>query len=55
VPIVVNAISVWNSVYTQRLLDELRPAGELITTSEIEHLSPLAHQHIHLYVTIPST
>ena len=23
--------------------------GELITTSEIAHISPLAHQHIHLY------
>jgi hypothetical protein len=26
----------------QRVLDELRAAGELITTSEIEHISPPA-------------
>ena len=51
--IVVNAIIVWNTVYTQRVLDELRGAGELITTSEIEHISPLAHQHIHLYGHYP--
>jgi TnpA family transposase len=51
--IVVNAIIVWNTVYTQRVLDELRAAGELITTSEIEHISPLAHQHIHLYGHYP--
>ena len=51
--IVVNAIIVWNTVYTQRVLDELRGAGELITSSEIEHISPLAHQHIHLYGHYP--
>jgi TnpA family transposase len=43
------AIVVWNTVYTDRVLDALRAGGELITTSEIEHISPLAHQHIHLY------
>jgi TnpA family transposase len=51
--IVINAIIVWNTVYTQRVLDELRSAGELITTSEIEHISPFAHQHIHLYGHYP--
>jgi TnpA family transposase len=51
--IVVNAIIAWNTVYTERVLDELRAAGELITTSEIEHISPLAHQHIHLYGHYP--
>ncbi len=44
---------VWNTVYIGRVLDELRGAGELITTSEIEHISPLAHQHIHLYGHYP--
>ena len=51
--IAVNAIIVWNTVYAGRVLDELRAAGELITTSEIEHISPLAHQHIHLYGHYP--
>jgi hypothetical protein len=51
--IVVNAIIVWNTVYTQRVLHELRAPGELITTSEIEHISPLAHHHIHLYGHYP--
>ena len=46
--IVVNAIIVWNTVYIQDCLDQLRATGELITTSEIQHISPLARQHIHL-------
>ncbi len=51
--IVVNAIIAWSPVYTQRVLDELRAAGGLITTCEIERISPLAHQHIHLYGHYP--
>jgi len=51
--VVVNAIVVWNTVYTSLTLDQLRARGELITTSEIEHISPLAHQHIHLYGHYP--
>lgn len=51
--VVVNAIIAWNTVYTQRVLDDLRARGQLITTSEIEHISPLAHQHIHLYGHYP--
>jgi hypothetical protein len=51
--IVVNAIVAWNTVYIQRVLDELLAAGELITTSETERISPLAHQHIHLYGHYP--
>jgi TnpA family transposase len=51
--VVVNAIIVWNTVYTSLTLDQLRASGELITTSEIEHISPLAHQHIHLYGHYP--
>jgi hypothetical protein len=51
--IAVNAIIAWNTVYIDRVLDELRASGEFITTSEIEHISPLAHQHIHLYGHYP--
>ncbi len=53
--IVVNAIIAWNTVYTERVLDELRATCVLITTSEIEHVSPLAYQHIHLYGHTRST
>jgi hypothetical protein len=41
--------TVWNTVYTQRILDQLRADGQLITTSEIEQISPLPHQHINAY------
>ena len=51
--IVVNAIIVWNTVYIQRVLDQLRANGEVIASSEIEHISPLARQHIHLYGHYP--
>lgn len=51
--IVVNAIIAWNTVYTQDALEQLRAGGELITTSEIEHISPLARQHIHLHGHYP--
>ncbi|MCA1588099.1 MAG: transposase, partial [Chloroflexi bacterium] len=51
--IVTNAIIAWNTVYTQRVLDQLQAGGELITTSETERISPLAHQHIHLYGHYP--
>jgi TnpA family transposase len=47
--VVVNAIIVWNTVYTQRILNQLRADGQLITTSEIEQISPLPHQHINAY------
>lgn len=33
--------------------DDQNIAGEVITTSEIEHISRLAHQHIHLYGHYP--
>ncbi len=36
--IVVNAIIAWNTVYIQDAMDQLRGAGELIMTSEIEHI-----------------
>ncbi|MGC9221811.1 MAG: Tn3 family transposase [Solirubrobacteraceae bacterium] len=51
--VVVNAITVWNTVYTGLALDQLKASGELISSSEIEHISPLAHQHIHLYGHYP--
>jgi hypothetical protein len=47
--IVVNAIIAWNTIDIQRVLEQLLAAGELITSSESERISPLAHQHIHLY------
>jgi hypothetical protein len=51
--VVVNAIIVWNTTYTSMALDDLRGSGQLVSSSEIEHISPLAHQHIHLYGHYP--
>jgi len=35
------------------VLDQLRSEGQLITTSKIERISLLPHQHIHLYGHCP--
>jgi hypothetical protein len=51
--IVCNAIIVWNTVYIQRVLDQLRADVQLITSSEIERISPLPRRHIHLYGHYP--
>lgn len=45
--IVVNAIIAWNTVCTQRVLDEVRATGELPTSRQIEHVFQLACQQIH--------
>jgi TnpA family transposase len=51
--IVVNAIIAWNTAYEQDAIDHLRAGGELITTTAIEHISPLARKHIHLHGHYP--
>jgi TnpA family transposase len=51
--IVVNAILAWNTVYEQDAIDQLRADGELITTTAIEHISPLPRKHIHLHGHYP--
>jgi len=47
--LVCNAIIVWNTVYAQAVLDQLRAEGQLITTNDLERLSPIQHAHIRPY------
>lgn len=47
--LVCNAIIVWNTVYAQAVLDQLRAEGQLITTTDLERLSPIQHAHIRPY------
>jgi len=47
--LICNAIIVWNTVYTQAVLDQLRAEGQLITTTDLERLSPIQHAHIRPY------
>lgn len=51
--LIVNAIVVWNTVYAQLAIDQLRAEGQLITSSELETISPLQHAHLHAYGEYP--
>ena len=45
---VVNCIVLYNTIYTQRALDQLTAAGYEIQREDIRRLSPLGHEHITL-------
>ncbi len=49
---VVNCIVLYNTIYTQRALDQLTAAGYEIQREDIRRLSPLGHEHIALTETI---
>ena len=46
--LVVNCIVLYNTIYTQRALDQLTAAGYEIQREDIRRLSPLGHEHISL-------
>ncbi|MGO9955276.1 MAG: Tn3 family transposase [Solirubrobacteraceae bacterium] len=46
--LVVNCIVLYNTIYTQRALDQLTAAGYEIQREDIRRLSPLGHEHITL-------
>ena len=47
--LVVNAIMVWNTVYIQAVLDQLRNEGYELNEEDIKHLSPARSEHINMY------
>ncbi len=47
--LVVNAITVWNTVYMQAALDQLKSEGHEINEDDIRHLSPARSEHINMY------
>jgi TnpA family transposase len=46
--LVVNCIALYNTIYTQRALDQLTAAGQPMAEQHVERLSSLGHQHITL-------
>jgi signal transduction histidine kinase len=46
--LIVNAIVLYNTIYTQRALDHLAESGQMIDDADIERLSPLGTDHITL-------
>ena len=47
--LVVNAIMVWNTVYIQAVLDQLRNEGYELNEDDIKHLSPARSEQINMY------
>jgi len=46
--LVLNIIVLWNTIYMEAALDQLRAEGYPIKESESARLSPLLHEHIHM-------
>jgi len=51
--LVVNAIVVWNTVYAQLAIDQLRAEGHLITNTDLAGLGFYEHAHLHAYGDYP--
>ena len=47
--LVVNAIVVWNTVYAQLAIDQLRADGHVITNTDLAGLGLYQHAHLHAY------
>jgi hypothetical protein len=41
-----NAVLVWNTVEFERIVNELRKAGEVVALEDLARISPLAHAHV---------
>ena len=51
--LVVNAIVVWNTVYAQLAIDQLRADGHVITNTDLAGLGLYEHAHLHAYGGYP--
>jgi TnpA family transposase len=47
--LVVNAVAVWNTIYMQAALEQLKKEGHEINEKDVEHLSPARSEHINVY------
>ena len=45
--LVTNVIILWNTIYTDMILDQLRQEGYPVNDQDVAHLSPLIHAHLH--------
>jgi hypothetical protein len=46
--LVVNAIILWNTIYMDAALDQLRGEGFDVRDEDVARLSPLTHEHINM-------
>lgn len=47
--LVANAVAVWNTVYLQAALEQLRSEGYEFSEDEVRNLSPARTEHINVY------
>ena len=47
--LVVNAIILWNTVYMQAVIEQLRKEGYQVSDDDLRHLGPARHEHINPY------
>ena len=47
--LVVNAITVWNTVYMQAAIEQLQSEGYELNEDDVKHLSPARSEHINMY------
>jgi len=43
---VTNAIIVWNTVYMQAVIEQLKQEGYVINESDLQHISPCRFEHL---------
>jgi hypothetical protein len=46
--LVLNMIVLWNTIYMEAALDQLRREGYLVRDEDVARLSPLLHEHINM-------
>ena len=47
--VVTNAVVIWNTVYMQAVLDQLRAEGYRVQEEDLAHLSPARFEHVNPY------
>ena len=47
--LVVNAVILWNTMYMDRALEDMRRRGMTIDPSDVARLSPIGHEHVNVY------
>ena len=47
--LVTNAVIIWNTVYMQAAIDQLKQEGEQIEENDIRHIWPTRYEHINVH------
>jgi TnpA family transposase len=47
--LVVNAVILWNTIYMNRALEEMRQRGMTVLSEDVTRLSPIGHEHVNVY------